>query len=366
MTSRIALVVGVLAIGQTAWAQQMPVKMAEPIVHFGLFEPADGPSRGSATQTAEESGAYETGSVYLAPCTTMGGADSGRPLPAAATDIWNLSTRVLSLDDERAAVQITWQPVRRDGQERRDQPQSTTLTLARGERSRVEVIHVPAKGECGARSAALEVLFASRNELYPRPAARSATRGGGGISNVPTGTSGAGGGGGRVVFEGADGGVTYVAVQRQGTPAPSMLHADLWLVRSAPGQPDATMHLTSSVSSIPVTFAFAPITIETASGTATVQVEGTVEVGNTPEGERRFFFSASRRLGFTPANRPARDGAPLNEASSKTSVPVPSEDQILSFELPPMQLPGGATLPDRFSIRVRLTPRAMQPMPRTR
>ncbi|MCC7044322.1 MAG: hypothetical protein IT183_10685 [Acidobacteria bacterium] len=126
------------------------------------------------------------------------------------------------------------------------------------------------------------------------------------------------------------------------------------------------MHVTSSVTSIPATFAFAPITIDAASGTATVQVEGTVEVGYTPEGERRFFFSANRRLGFVPANRPARDSAPVNEGSSRTSVPVPGPDQILSFELPPLQLPGGGVLPDRFSVRVRLTPRDMQPMPRTR
>jgi hypothetical protein len=363
MTSRIALVVAALSIGQTAWAQQKPLKLAEPIVHFGLFEGSpDGRSRGSATQTAEEAGAYETGNVHLAPCSSIGASDSGRPLSAAATDIWNLSTRVLSLDDERATVQVTWQPVRRDGQDRSDPPQSTTFTLARGERSRVEDIHVPARGECGARSAALEVVFASRNELYPRPAGLSATRGGGGVSNVPMGTTGSG----VTPYGQTAGGVATIAVGRAGGPAPRLLLADLWLVRSTPGRADSTLHLTSSVSAVPATFAFAPITIETGSGTATVQVEGSVEVGQTSEGEPRFFFSASRRLGFVPANRPVRDGAPRNEGSSKTSVPVPSEDQILSFELPPLLLPGGATLPDRFSIRVRLTPRDMPPMPRSR
>jgi hypothetical protein len=157
-----------------------------------------------------------------------------------------------------------------------------------------------------------------------------------------------------------------ISARGAGAPAPMMLHADLWLVRSAPGQADTTMHVTSSVMPIPVTFAFTPIAIDTGTGTATFQVEGTVEVGFTPEGEQRFFFSASRRLGFVPANRPARDNAPLNEGSSKTSVPVPGPDQILSFELPPVRLPDGTTLPDRFSIRVRLTPRAMREMPRSR
>jgi hypothetical protein len=370
MTSRVALVAGALAIAQTAaWAQQAPGP-DDPMVHFGLFaSSADGRRVGSATTTNWEVGAHDPGILYLSPCSTMGTNSESRPLPAAATDVWNVSTRILSLDQERVSVQITWQPVRREGQDRNEPPQSTTLTLGRGERSRVEHVHIPARGECEARSAALEVVFASRNELYARiPAAAGTRGGGGGVSNTPTGATGSSGaGGGRVVSEGSAGGVTNVAVRQQGAAAPSILHADLWLVRSAPGQPDTTMHLTSSVSSIPVTFAFAPITIEAASGTATVQVEGTVEVGYTPEGERRFFFSASRRLGFSPANRPARDGAPSNEASSKTSVPVPSEDQILSFELPPLQLPGGGgVLPDRFSIRVRLTPRDMQPMPRTR
>lgn len=367
MTSRIVLVIGALAIGQTAWAQQARPGVGEPAVHFGLFTQfPDGRQRSAATQSAHKTGEYETGTVHLSPCSAMGASDSGRPLPAAATDIWSLSTRVLSLDQERATVQVTWQSIRRDGQDVTDAPRSSTVTLARGERSRVEDIQTPARGECPARLANLEVVFASLSEMYPRMVPTAIGRVAGGAANVPAGTTAPGGaGGGRVVFEGSTGGVTNVAV-RQGASAPAMLHADLWLVRSVPGQPDATMHQTSSVSSIPVTFAFAPVTIETGSGTATVQVEGTVEVGYTPEGERRFFFAASRRLGFTPTSRPARDGAPVIEGSSKTSVSMPSEEQILSFELPPMQVPGGATLPDRFSIRVRLTPRAMEPMPRSR
>lgn len=363
MTLRIVVLAGALAIGHTeAWAQQKPLKMSEPIVHFGLYERRqDGRSRGSAGQTAEEQGWYETGSVYVAPCGSLGAADTGRPVAAAATDVWSLSTRVLSLTEDTASAQVTWQPVRRNSRDEGTAPQSTTLTLKRGERVTLEEIHVPANGKCEGRTVSLEVVFASRDELYPSVSPQAAV---GGVANVATGNATAGAP--PRVFGEASGGIANVAVARAGQPRPTSLHADLWLVRSAPGRTDETTHVTSRVMSLPLTFAFAPLSIEAAGGLATVQVEGTVEVGLTPEGEPRFFFSASRRLGFIPANRPARDNAPMNEGSSKTSVPVPGPDQILSFELPPLRLPDGTTLPDRFSVRVRLTPTAMQPLPRSR
>jgi hypothetical protein len=91
-----------------------------------------------------------------------------------------------------------------------------------------------------------------------------------------------------------------------------------------------------------------------------VRVQGTIEVGTSAEGERRFYFSANRSISFAPTNRPPRDGAPLVEGSTKTTVPLPGPDEVLSFEMPALRIPGGAALPDRLSIRIRLTPVPMR------
>jgi hypothetical protein len=74
----------------------------------------------------------------------------------------------------------------------------------------------------------------------------------------------------------------------------------------------------------------------------------------------------NRTVTFAPANRSARDTAPIVEGSTKTTVPMPGPDEVLSFEMPPLRIPGGATVPDRLSIRVRLTREPMQETPRPR
>jgi hypothetical protein len=92
----------------------------------------------------------------------------------------------------------------------------------------------------------------------------------------------------------------------------------------------------------------------------TVLVQGTLETGLSPEGQPRLFFSANRSVTFAPAGRAARDTAPVVEGSTKTSVAMPGADDVLSFEMPPLQVPGRQSLPDRLSIRVRLTSQPMQ------
>jgi hypothetical protein len=152
--------------------------------------------------------------------------------------------------------------------------------------------------------------------------------------------------------------VKKIVVSRPGQP--TMLSADLWLVRSAPGRADETLQITVPAMSVAQRFAFSPVSIQTGTGVLNVRVEGTVEVGTSAEGERRLYFSANRTVNFAPANRPARDSAPIVEGSTKTTVSMPGPDEVLSFEMPPLRVPGGQTLPDRLSIRVRLTPVPMR------
>ena len=361
MSIRILLFATALTLGQmTTSAGQTPPDMSEPVVSFGLFRvQADGPPRGWASQSAGAGRPQASGWVTISPCPDLGAARSGQPLSDAATDVWRLSTHVTSISSDTATAQLTWERVRRNGREESGTPQSTTVTLERNERVRLEDIHVPANGQCEARTLALEAVFAAPADVMESIAAAGEARANAADSRAPGAPASAQERPRIFRMPPNASGISRTAIARAGEPAPTTLMADLWLVRSVPGQPDETLHVTAPVIQIPVRFAFTPLVMQADGGEATVQVEGTVELGMSPGGEPRFFFSAGRRVGFIATNRPARDGASTNESSTKTSVRVPGPDEVISFELPPVQVPGGGEVPERLSIRVRLTPQPM-------
>ena len=72
---------------------------------------------GSAVQTGESVGADMAGLVYIAPCSSMGASNPGRPVSAFATDVWLMSGKVLELTDQQASVQVGWRRIRSGGQE---------------------------------------------------------------------------------------------------------------------------------------------------------------------------------------------------------------------------------------------------------
>ena len=367
----VAMIIAALAVGDRgAWAQTVePVwaqaaselNVSRPIVHAGLFVvSADGQSRGAAVQTGDRAGADMSGVVYITPCAVIGASSSDRPLSAFATDIWLMSGRVLAFSDQQVSVQIGWRRLRGHGQEENSSEQSLTLTLQRGERHTLENIAVPALGACEARNVSLDIVFASRQEMWgPRAAVSAAARGGGRTSGGGTGT-GSGSGSGAGAGAGSGGGAAgrdrvSAAMKGVGDPALERLTADLWLVRSAPGRADETRHVTSQLIAMPTKYAFAPLAIDTKLGTLAVVVEGTVEVGLSPDGERGFHFTATRKMTMPAAAQPGRETWAVAEGSTKTTVALPGPDEVLSFEMPPLRAPDGVTLPDRLSIRVRIT-----------
>lgn len=349
MKLRTALVVATLTLAHSSvLAQQKSEKMSEPIVHAGLFAVrSDGLPAGSAVQTGDGAGADMAGTVYLAPCESIGASNPGWSLSAAATEAWKLSGRVIALTDIQATVQIGWQRIRRNGQDESSAPQATTVTLNRGDRVTLEQVSVPAAGECQPRAASLVVLFASMEERM-KTVATSLREG-----------DHQGAGGAARVFTDADGAVRSVQIAKSGEAAPTTLMADLWLVRSVPGQPDQTQHITSMVVAMPREFRFKPVSVASRGGVTEVNFSGAIEAGLSREGQRQLFFSANRTATFRSTTLPARDVAPVAESGARTAVPVPTADEVLSFELPPLKV-SEATFPDRFSIRVRITPRAIR------
>ena len=355
MKLRIVSLAGVvLMAASSAWAQSVAATFGEPMVHSGLFiMRPDGKHSGSAVQTGQKVGDDLGGTLYMTPCSGIGAAGAGRQISVFATDIWQMSGKVLEMNDQQASVQIGWKRLRRGGQEENSAEQVTTLTLKRGERITIESINAPAVGSCDARSAQLDVVFASRQELYGFAPTQSAATGGG------TGRASAGGATGyvqgTVKESGAGGGGAVSFGMQKGYPGLERLNAELWLVRSTPGRADETLHVAKQVMPIPSPYAFAPLTIQTSTGSLSVKVEGTIEVGLSSEGERKFHFTAQRTTTTLTSNRPARDDKPVVEGSTKTTVGMPGPEEVLSFEMPPLRTAEGVTLPDRLSIRVRLS-----------
>lgn len=359
MRVRLALFTIVAAAVHASAAAQAQAPSGQPIVYSGLFSmSADGKVRGSAAQTGEFVGDDLAGTLYLSPCAGAGASSTGRSVSAFATDVWAMSGKVLELTDQQASVQLGWRRTRRAGVDETSPEQSTTLTLRRGDRHTIETISVPAAGACGARTVQLDVVFASRNELYGVSDADFArggsARAGGGRStgsgsgerfHFAQGSAATGSGGGGGVSTGS-GGPAY--------PGLRGLTADLWLVRSTPGSADQTLHVSAPLMPIPVSYAFAPMMIQTATGSVSVKVDGTIEAGLTPEGEQRLHFTASRAVTTVTDSRPVRDGQALSEGSTKTTLKMPGAEEVLSFEMPPLRTADGAILPDRLSIRVRV------------
>jgi hypothetical protein len=357
MKPRIASLAGVvLLVASPAWAQSVSAAFGEPMIHSGLFiMRPDGKHSGSAVQTGQRVGDDLGGTLYMSACSGIGAASPGRQISAFATDIWQMSGKVLELNDQHASVQIGWKRLRRAGQDENATEQVTTLTLRRGERITIENINAPASGSCDARSVQLDIVFASRQELYGITAEQYA-----GVSGGGTGRAGAGARGGfvqgTVKESGAGGGgAVSFGMQKTGHPALERLSAELWLVRSTPGRADETLHVTSQVMPIPSSYSFAPLTIQTSNGSFSIKVEGTVEAGLSSDGDRKFHFTARRTTTTLTSNRPARDDKPVVEGSTKTTVGMPGPEEVLSFEMPPLRTADGIALPDRLSIRVRLS-----------
>jgi hypothetical protein len=345
MTIRTALLTSVIALASTtATAQTTGAPPDQPIIYSGIFNIGpDGRARGFAAQTGERAGADLAGILYTTPCSGMGASNPGRPLSAFATDAWLMSGTVLELIDQGASVQVGWRRVRRDGRQESTPEQSLTVTLKRGERYTLESVAFPASGSCEARNVSLDIVYASSRELTGMPASVhgfAGSRGSAGAgSHAAPGTGSGGGGGAHVLRQASSSGT-----------------ADLWLVRSTPGRADETLHTVAQITPIPVTFAFAPLTIQSAGGTVSVKVEGTLETGRTSDGERRLHFTATRSVTALTTARPAPDSKPLVEGSTKTTVTFPGPDEVLSFDMPPLRAPDGSTPPDRLSIRLQITP----------
>jgi hypothetical protein len=316
-------------------ARSAPIGDA-PTVYLGLFSVHQNGGRGHAALTSERVGDDISGTLSVNPC-GGGTAGTGRHgVSAFATDAWRMSAKVLELNAQEAVIQLDSQRLRRAGQDETSAPESMTLTLKRGERKTLEVLTFAA-GACDTSTSILGVLLATREELTgitPVDHARGSTS--------------------------ARSGVVERRMKKMGDSAPpewgsvGML-AELWLVHTMPGRPDETRHLSMRILPFPMEFSFPAVATDSRSGSLSVKVDGTLESGRTPDGERRLHVTATRAVTAVTSARPVGESKPVVEGSTKTTVALPGPDEVISFELPPLRTADGVVLPDRWSVRLRLS-----------
>jgi hypothetical protein len=345
-----------------------------PIVKVGLFRlRQDGATtQGSAYSTADSDQSIG-GTVHVSSC-SMGG---GRRAPMLAGDVWAFDGRVTMQTAEQAVLQLTWRRERAMGQDTAQPPASIEITLRPGDRVPLDAVTPSEVAGCPVGTVSFEARFEPRSTLGGAGGVArvggGSSGGVGGVANVPiasaggsagsasggvavsgAGSGGGGGGvGGRIGAVRVGGGmVTGV----RGTTAQHALKAEVWLVHSAPGRQDEVLHTETVATSGGGDFAFPPVVITLPAGTLNVRVSGITELGAYEARERQFAFSATRRVAFTPASGAARDTSATANGSTKSIGPVPGPEEVVSYEMPPIQIAGAGEIPDRFSLRVRLTP----------
>jgi hypothetical protein len=359
----VALVTGVAAAAADA---QTPAPDDTPIVQLGIFtaRQANGTGGGGTYTTSARSTSLRT-DVYIAPC-SFGGSNR---VPTLAYTAWHIEGQVARQTPQDAVVRVTWQRTRTAGQPATGPSGTTDLTLTVGQHIVLDQEAMPAIGECGPMSVTLEARYEPRMSLFTfTPNGRASggrqtsgtARGDGGSAQSATAADAVTPRGGSGVEPGM--GLAMVAARgpngRAGAATPLMRHADLWLVHSSPGKDDEVLQASTLARPGGGDFAFAPITIQTKTGAIAVRVTGTLELGLDLEGRPRFVFGATRRVMFTPSTHAPRDRESSVDSGgvANTVVAVPGPDDVLSFEMPPIDAAGVPQVPDHFAIRVRLSP----------
>jgi hypothetical protein len=394
MTRRIAVGLAAIAIAAglatNAADAQTPVPDDTPIVQLGIFaaRQADGRGGGGTYATSDRDTSLRT-DVYIMPCSF----GSSSRMPTLAYTTWHVEGQVLRQTPQDAVVRVTWRRMRAAGQSVTGPSSTTELTLTVGQHIVLDQEAMPALGECGPMSVTLEARYEPRmSGMFAFTPNGRATRGGGSSGRASTTARGddgsaqssTGAGGGRLVAQseaaGAQpsgagtttggvnvGGGMVMATARgaDGRAAGSLLlmqSAELWLVHSAPDKDDEVLQTSTIARSGGGDFAFAPVAIQTKTGAVAVRITGTLELGLDLEGRPRFVFGATRRVMFTPSTRAPRDRTASVDSGgvANTILPVPSPDEVLSFEMPPIDAAGVPQVPDHFAIRVRLSPMTMR------
>jgi hypothetical protein len=332
----------VLGAQSTATAQSRSTPSL--VVQVGVFSYGpDGKPQAAAYDTTLEAESFQ----YVARCAIGGG---NRPIPENATDAWRVSGKIQSVSADEAIVRVDWQRLRANGVAVTSPGGSVQLTLHDGDRVPLDAALPDATPGCGGRTIGFEARFGPRPGWMVGPGGSLAESPPVTIMRGADGRAGAGAGSGA---GGGSGGGSSRAVhgQKTDTIEPGEFNADLWLVKTDARRldnPDFNLQgLVLEKVHGPAPFAFSPFTIETPSGSASMQISGLLRVV-TEDGRRQLVFTATRTVKYSSS-------AGSDVGTSTTKNPMDGADDVFSFELPPMRVRNSsATLPEQLSVRVRI------------
>jgi hypothetical protein len=371
MQARSLFTAALMTLGPVVAHAQQPSSIdprrEQPIVKLGLFAiKPDGTPSSAAYATSDFDFGHDN-QVYVSPC-GMGASGVPGQAPALTFAVWRVRGQVLRFDERMARVRVTWQRVRAGGRAVNEPETTIDVTLTPADPTTLDEVVMPETGECKAMDVRLQARYEPRMMAPLRMT----------LAGKAVGSVSSAGAGGSVAQVASAGGAiaTAAAAEARGgvTRTPSngfsfvgaggtrgftgYQRAELWLVHSIPNRPDEVL-MTSTIATTTVgDFAFAPVAVQTSTGLITVRVTGTVELGRDANGTPKLVFGARRRTSFVPASRQPRDGEASVEAGgvASTVVAVPGPEEVLSFEMPPLQGAGLPTVPDGFAIRLRLSP----------
>jgi hypothetical protein len=355
MIAMLPITMFLLAQAATTGPQRPP---AHPIVQVGIFSyRPDGTVGGAAYETDLTNGTI----VYVAGCTIGAG---NRPAPDRASDAWRVSGKVQSADATEAVVQLDWQRIRANGSAVTAPGGSVQLTLHPGDRVPLDSASPDAPAQCMAPTIVFEARYDTVFGLSARGGGASGSRVGAGGGFASGADRGVGGGGGSATSRGAGGATRSGArtaegggagVERPKAVESRELDVDLWLVRSAPGRKEETLHQALHGVRGGAQFAFAPVSVDTPRGPASVQVSGSFHTQLDESGAQQLVVVTLRNARLAGAGAPPRDIPQSVQGGSITTHPMPGPDDVLSLEMPPLRLPNGAAaVPDQFSVRIRI------------
>ncbi len=113
------------------------------------------------------------------------------------------------------------------------------------------------------------------------------------------------------------------------------------------------MQLTGAVA----TFDFGSVPVPVSGGTLDVRISGRLQLVRPGTPKPMLMFRADRVVTFTSSRQPPRDPVtPPIKGNAVAMRPWPAPDDVLEFEMPPLEEQGGRATPDTFSVRLRLRP----------
>jgi hypothetical protein len=333
----LALLLG--CVPATVVAQSAP----DLVVQVGLFNHRlDGSFAGSAVDTGPDLDSTVSTNQCLA-----GAGNGDRPIPNA-TDIWRFTGKVISADRERAVVQLNWRRTLAQGKKTAGNEASVQLTLRNGESVTLD--------QAGVGCPSMNITFEARYGERPFGGVRTS-----GVTLPMSGTVR-----GSIASSGVIAGNTGVTPSGldpaagsnpdRAVPSSRVFNIDLWIVHAIPGQADQVTHSQLRINENGGQFSLAPMRVNSGAGVSTVQIAGSLLVVVANGSEERLVFRTTRRVTPPTPGTAAADPSRDIVGSSMVINRLPGPDDVLSFEMPPIQV-GNETLPDRFSVRVKVAPR---------